>query len=294
VRLRALAPAKVNLCLFLGGLRADGRHELVTLFESVSLADEVELSAGPGVGDHVVCQGVEEPNIVTRALALLRDQGWDAPSVEVTIDKRIPVAGGMGGGSADAAAVLRIASQVSPVSAAALTRIAAALGADVPSQLEPGIVLGTGAGDQVRPVAPRLPHAIVVVPQLPGLRTAEVYRRADELGLPRSDPELDRLRTDVASALESGSGLPPRLVVNDLEPAAISLLPGVAAARDAVRATGADHALVCGSGPTVAGLYWGEDGRARAGDAAAQLSEAYPEACVELPVERGHGAPVFA
>ena len=292
MRVRALAPAKLNLCLFIGALRADGRHELVTLLESVSLADEVELRTDVATLDEVVCPGVEGPNLVSDALSRLRQRGWDAPKLRVTIDKRIPVAGGMGGGSADAAAVLRIAPLVAPVAADALVQIAAGLGADVPSQLEPGLMLGTGAGDEVRSVAPRAPHACVIVPQPRGLSTAEVYGRADELGLPRGPMELDRLRADVASALESGPGLPQQLVVNDLEPAAVSLFAGLASALDAVRRAGADHALMCGSGPTVAGLYWGSDGEARACEAATQLREAYPEACVAVPVESGYGAPV--
>src|SRR5262249_37885488 len=138
----------------------------------------------------------------------------------------------------------------------------------------------------------RLPHALVVVPQPRGLSTAEVYSRADELGLSRADAELERLRFDLGSALESGPGLPPRLVVNDLEAAAVSLCPAVAAALRAVRSADAGHALVSGSGPTVAGIYWGEDGNARAEDAAAKLREAYPAACVALPVERVYGSPV--
>jgi 4-diphosphocytidyl-2-C-methyl-D-erythritol kinase len=292
VRIRALAPAKINLCLFLGPTRSDGRHELVTLFESVSLADQVELRSDDSGSDELVCPGVEGPNIVSDALSLLRAYGWDAPSVRVTIDKRIPVAGGMAGGSADAAAVLRTAPLLAPVSAAALGEIASVLGADVPSQLQPGLALGTGAGDRVRPMAPRDAHAFVVVPQPRGLSTAEVYGRADELGLPRS--RLDRLLADVMSALESSTGLPAQLVVNDLEPATVSLFGGAASALDAVRGAGADHAMVCGSGPTVAGLYWGSNGEARAGDAADQLREAYPEACVAVPVEPGFGTPVFA
>ena len=101
------APAKVNLCLFLGPTRADGRHELVTLFESVSLADELEIGRrGAGRGG---VPGVAGPNLVSDALWALREAGWDAPPVRVEITKRIPVAAGLGGGSADAAAVLRLA-----------------------------------------------------------------------------------------------------------------------------------------------------------------------------------------
>jgi len=91
--LRALAPAKVNLSLFLGGTREDGRHRLVTVFESLSLADTLELEV-TGSEDVVVCPGVEGENLASRALAGLRARGWDGPPVRVTIEKRIPVPGG--------------------------------------------------------------------------------------------------------------------------------------------------------------------------------------------------------
>ena len=115
MRLTAAAPAKVNLCLYLGGVRADGRHELVTVFESVSLCDRLSLTASGSPGDAVICPGVEAPNLVSAALDELRGAGWSGPPVTLTIDKRIPVAAGMGGGSADAAAALRLARAVQPV-----------------------------------------------------------------------------------------------------------------------------------------------------------------------------------
>ena len=109
----AQAFAKVNLCLLVGGPRPDGRHELVTLFESVELVDELQIVApSPSGGDEVVCAGVSGPNLVGEALARLRAAGWDAPPVRVEIEKRIPVAAGMGGGSADAAALLRCAPEL--------------------------------------------------------------------------------------------------------------------------------------------------------------------------------------
>ncbi|MGZ4274673.1 MAG: GHMP family kinase ATP-binding protein, partial [Solirubrobacteraceae bacterium] len=122
------APAKINLCLYLGPTRPDGRHELVTLFDAVTLFDELEVAAA-GV-DEVVCEGVEGPNLVAAALAALRDAGWEAPPLRVTITKRIPVAAGMGGGSADAAALLRLAPRLGSVTQDALKAIAAGLGAD--------------------------------------------------------------------------------------------------------------------------------------------------------------------
>jgi 4-diphosphocytidyl-2-C-methyl-D-erythritol kinase len=289
VKLVALAPAKVNLCLFLGPTRDDGRHELVTLFESVSLADELTLETETE-HDAVVCRDVPEPNLVTRALGQLRARGWDGPPVSIEVVKRIPVAAGMGGGSADAAAALRLASQLAPGRPEELFAVAGSLGSDVPSQLMPGLTVGTGAGDEIEPYGPLASHAFVIVPQSVRLSTADVYREADRLGLPRVADELSRLYPALVGALRPGGRLDDALLVNDLEPAALSLCPSIGEALDAVRAAGADHAIVCGSGPTVAGLYWGSDAAARAEAAAASLAGAV----AAVPVGAEFGLPRFA
>jgi 4-diphosphocytidyl-2-C-methyl-D-erythritol kinase len=288
VRLIARAPGKVNLCLFLGPVRAsDGRHELVTVYESVSLADTVVVesaAAGPGA-DEIVCAGVDGLNIVAQTLDGLRARGWDGPPVRVQIDKRIPVAGGMAGGSADAAAVLRLAPLLAPVAAGVAEAVAVSLGADVPSQLAPGVSIGTGAGEVLEPVSePLAPHAFAIVPQPYGLSTADVYREADRLGLGRSEPDLaDRLRT-----LRAGGERP---LINDLEPAALSLRPEIGRALEAVLAAGAAHAMVSGSGPTVFGVWWGADAAARAVAAVAGLAERYPGTTAATPVSEEFGAP---
>ncbi len=178
VRLTALAPAKVNLCLFLGPVRPDGRHELVTLFESVSLADELIVDTNAD-RDEVICPQVPEPNLVSRAIAGLRDLGWGGPPVRIEIVKRIPVAAGLGGGSSDAAAALRLVCELAPGRPEEVAALAASLGADVPSQLAPGLVLGTGAGDVVEAFPPLPEHAFVIVPLPVPLSTADVYREAD-------------------------------------------------------------------------------------------------------------------
>ena len=320
MRLRALAPGKLNLCLFLGSTRGDSRHELVTLLESVSLADELTVStlepstleselwtpaseptlarATPAPGspaegpDRVSCPGVEGPNLAARALAELRLRGWSAPPVALEIRKRVPVAGGMGGGSADAAAVLRLAAALEPIAPDVLGEVAVSLGADVPSQLTPGLVLGTGAGEIVAPLDPLAPHALLIVALDVGLSTPEVYREADRLGLPRSARELGRRRAELIGAAQPGVRLPDRLLVNDLAPAALSLCPEIADSLAAVRQAGAQHALVCGSGPTVAGLYWGDDALARASADAAALAPRFGRACAVAPVSGGPGSPV--
>lgn len=291
MKLRALAPAKLNLCLFLGPPRADGRHELVTVFESLSLADELSLSLLSEGEDEVVCPGVEGPNLVAGALAALRDAGWGAPPVRIEIDKRIPVAAGLGGGSADAAATLRLAHAAWPLLDGLAERVARELGADVPSQLEPGLSLGTGAGEIVAPLSPLPPHAVLIVPQPFELSTAEVYREADRLGLPRDQDRLARCRADLTAALAAGATIPAELLVNDLAPAAVSLAPSVSNALEAVQGVGADQALVCGSGPTVAGIFWGDDSADRAGVAARELSADHGPVSLATPVDRGFGLP---
>ena len=307
MRLRALAPAKVNLSLFLGATRQDGRHRLVTVFESLSLADELELvvAGGPAASpdpspshaaseDRVICSGVPGDNLAARALAALRERGWDGPPLRLTIAKRIPVAAGMGGGSADAAAALRLAMALAPGRAEELDAIASALGADVPGQLLPGVALGTGAGELVERFEPLAPHAFVVVPSAHGLSTADVYREADRLGLPRPAGELDDRHRSLLAALRRGARLPDELVVNDLEPAAVSLCPAVAGALRAVRDVGAEHVIVSGSGPTVVGIWWGDTAAASAAAAAERLAASHPGALSATPVSPEFAAAVLA
>ena len=288
MRLTAQAPGKVNLCLFVGPRRSDGRHEVVTLLESISLADDVSLTTREDSGpDEVHCPGLEGENIVSRALAGLRALGWDGPPVTVEIAKRIPVAAGMGGGSADAAAALRLAERVSD---AELQELAAELGSDVPSQLRPGLVLGTGAGDQVDHAAPLAPHAFVVVPLPHQLSTADVYAEADRLGLTRAAADLEQRREEL-SGLSEGAQMPDALIINDLERAAISLCPPVVDALEAVRGEGSAQAMVSGSGPTVFGLFWGADASDCAESAARALSGRFQGAKSAVPVDAGFSHP---
>ncbi len=294
--LRALAPGKVNLCLFLGGVRAsDGRHELVSLLESVSLADELTLApAEAGArADEVLCPGVEGPNLAGEALAAYRAaSGWDASPVCLRITKRVPVAAGMGGGSGDAAAALRLAAHAAgrpgdPL----LAELAPRLGADVPSQLLPGAALMLGAGERVEPLEPRAAHALLILPSSERLATAAVYREADRLGLPRDPGGFAERETALRAALAAGDALPPaELLVNDLEPAARSLCPSVSLALEAARAAGAAHALISGSGPTVFGLFPGAEGAPAAAEAARELAERFPGASAAAPVGPEAGA----
>jgi 4-diphosphocytidyl-2-C-methyl-D-erythritol kinase len=245
------APAKLNLCLYLGRRRGDGLHELRSLFCPITLSDRIVVS--DAARDEVVCPQVDGPNIVEWALAALRDRGWRANPLRVEIDKRIPVAAGLGGGSADAAAVLRLARE----DIRDLHGLAAELGADVPSQLDPVFALVGGAGEVVEPLAAPAHFGIVLVPGDEGLSTAEVYAEADRLGLGRGPGELDEIAAELRRAASGGaSPLAYRgLLVNDLARAAVSLRPRIDEALEALRDAGAEVALVTGSGPTAFGLF---------------------------------------
>lgn len=266
---RLAAPAKLNLCLYLGPRREDGLHELRSLFQPLALADELELSEADQ--DEVVGEGIEGPDLAAQALAALRRAGWRHPPVRIELRKRIPIAAGLGGGSADAAAVLRLARG----DLDGLERIAAGLGADVPSQLDPVPALVAGAGERVEPVGPFAPLGVLLIPQEEGLPTAQVYREADRLGLPRAHSELEELEPRLRQLGAAGfSPLEhPELLVNDLQAAAISLRPELDEVIGALLGSGAAHAAVTGSGPTVFGLFPGEDG-------VPDLGEQFPSAIV--------------
>lgn len=265
------APAKLNLCLYLGPSRPDGLHELCSLFEPLALADLLEVTEAEAGADEVLCPGVEGENLAARALAALRERGWQHPPLRVEIEKRVPVAAGLGGGSADAAAVLRLAAG----EVGDLDELAAELGADVPSQLRPAPALVRGAGERVEPLPEPAPHAALLLPDGGGLGTAAVFAEADRLGLGRPAAELERLAAELRRVAGDGASplSYPELLVNDLEPAARSLRPAIGDALGALRAAGAPVTLLSGSGPTAVGLF-GDLGAARAAAAALDRDDA--------------------
>lgn len=267
--MRELAPAKINLCLCVGARRSDGLHELVSLMQSVTLCDELEISDGDR--DEVICPGVDGPNLVGAALRAFRERtGWDGPGQRVTVLKRIPVAAGMGGGSADAAAALRLLARRSGLGAQALPDLAAALGSDVPSQLRPGRAIVRGAGELVAAVPDPPGFGVLVLPSRASLQTAAVYREFD--------------RRDAARPAGELAALDPHAMVgvNDLQAAALTLEPSIADALALVRESGASAAIVCGSGPTAIGLFADHASAAhaavelRAGGLDARAARPYP------------------
>jgi 4-diphosphocytidyl-2-C-methyl-D-erythritol kinase len=245
------APAKLNLCLYLGRPREDGLHELCSLFEPLALADLIAVS--PAERDEVVCPGVVGENLAARALAELRKRGWEREPLRIEIEKKVPVAAGLGGGSGDAAAVLRLATG----EVAGLPELALELGADVPSQLRPALALVRGAGERIEPLPAPAEHAAVLLPGGGGLDTAAVFAEADRLGLGRGAEELDDLATRLGQVAGAGASPLdyPDLLVNDLEPAALSLRPAIGEALEALRGAGAPQAILSGSGPTAVGLF---------------------------------------
>jgi 4-diphosphocytidyl-2-C-methyl-D-erythritol kinase len=279
--LRDSAPAKINLCLYVGQARADGRHELVTVFQPIGLADEVELEpAGLGSAmDRVICPGVEGENLATLALRRFRERtGWKGAPLRLRIEKRIPVAAGMAGGSADAGAALRLVARAAGIEDDALLReIAAELGADVAAQVRPRRYLATGVGERLTPLPPPAPYGVLVIPSRAELSTADVYREADRQGLPRDAAGLAAKLRAVSTA---AGDLPDELIINDLEPAARALCPEIDAALATARRVGAERVLVCGSGPTVIGLFADLQG---ARGAAARLFDRDPRPIAVAP-----------
>lgn len=247
--LRAVAAAKVNLALVVGPRRGDGLHEVATVLQRVDLCDRLELTPAPGLS----VEGFADDTIVARALSELAREAGVEPAWRVRITKEIPVAAGLGGGSADAAAALRLANSglEPPVGGERLHALAATLGADVPFFLEPGPKLAESAGESLTPLD--IPQDFWVLLALPRgatkQSTGEVYARFDELG---GAPGFEERRAALFEALEAVRR--PRdlaaLPANDLAAAA----GGVPLADD-LRAAGAFRADLSGAGPTVYGLF---------------------------------------
>ncbi len=234
------APAKINLCLRVGPLRDDGFHRITTLFAALELHDTLELEPA---GETVV-EGFSD-TLVTRALEALGE------TRRVRLDKRIPVAAGLGGGSSDAAAVLRALPGERTVNE--LYEIARSLGSDVPfflSGLE--VALATGRGDLLQPL-PGFPRGlgVLLVPDAEGLSTADVYAASEP------NPIYPAVQGDLIRGVHTARSPRDvaRLVANDLEPAACALRPSIRGTLEAVRGAGALAAAVSGSGPTVFGVF---------------------------------------
>ena len=302
-RLRLSAPAKVNFGLHITGRRADGYHELESLFLPLSLADELELGLEPApdgadAAPLLTLQGpaaagvpADASNLVVRAAAgFSREAGLAGRRVVIHLNKQVPVAAGLGGGSSDAAAVLRGLGQLLPgvLSRGALAALALRLGADVPFFLDPRPALVRGIGEEVEPLAGIPSAALLLAHPGTGLATAAVYRAYDDSSVALTPPgvgstmrALLRLRGRGGCVRWSCSGPEAplarealaSLLDNDLEPAAQRLCPAVGGLRDRLRASGALAVGMSGSGPSVFGVFEDE---AAARAALSRLSLAPP------------------
>lgn len=274
----ARAHAKINLHLGVGAARADGYHELVTVFQSLSLHDELELRVDPKVrvehgsvvraltlsggsagvpadGDNLAWRAVDKLVAAYRAAG-----AGPLPTIDLHLTKGIPVAGGMAGGSADAAAALRAAeawlSETHPsVGEETLAEIAAELGSDVPFTLHGGTMLGTGRGENLLPVLSRGQYHWALAISSTGLSTPEVFAKLDELREQGRDLPASTDTAQLSRALLSGG--PEQLapcLVNDLQAPALSLRPALRRILAAGDQAGALRGIVSGSGPTCAFL----------------------------------------
>jgi 4-diphosphocytidyl-2-C-methyl-D-erythritol kinase len=289
-------PGKVNLFLAVGDRRDDGYHELTTVFHAVSLADQVTVRTADLLSLSMVGEGagevpVDERNLAWQAAELMAEHVGRAPDVEIVIDKSIPVAGGMAGGSADAAAVLVGMNTLWELGGPRrdLHAMAAELGSDVPFALHGGTALGTGRGEELATVLSRNTFHWVLAFGAGGLSTAAVYAEIDKLRESGSPPRLEDPEP-LLTALSSGDPhtLAP-LLGNDLQPAALSLQPNLRRTLRAGTEAGALAGIVSGSGPTCAFLC------ASAQDAIAVSSElAGAGVCRTVRVASGpvHGARV--
>jgi 4-diphosphocytidyl-2-C-methyl-D-erythritol kinase len=240
---RASAAAKINLGLVVGPVRDDGKHELLTVYQRVGIADRIDVDEA----DRLTVEGFPDDTLVTRALQLLAERAGVEPRWRVRIEKRLPVAAGIGGGSSDAATALRLANATTQLDADQLHAIAAEVGADVPFFLHDGPQLGSGDGTTLEPVD--LPQDFWILLLLPNdarkESTAAVYRAFDERnGADGWDERAAAFREAIANVRRPRdlAQLPP----NDL---------ATSPHTERLRTLGAFHADVSGAGPSVYGLF---------------------------------------
>lgn len=260
----AVVPAKVNLALAVGPLRADGYHELATVYQAVGIFDEITVhrrSVGSGIsvaatGDDAEAVPADASNLAWRAAELVAAEAGVEPDVHIEITKAIPVAGGMAGGSADAAGTLLACDILwrASLHRDRLYELAAELGSDVAFLLHGGTAVGTGRGENVTPALARGSYHWVFAVADSGLSTPRVYTECDRLRAGRDVPD-PLLPGELMEALLAGDAARlGRALHNDLQAAAISLRPELDLVLEVGRDAGALGALVSGSGPTCAFL----------------------------------------
>lgn len=292
----ARAPGKINVSFRVGPPRADGYHPVASLYLAVSLFEDVAATAREDeditVSLSSASTAVEDPeafplgedNLVVRAARLLAEHTGHVGGVHLEITKRVPIAGGMGGGSADAAAALVACNSLwgTGLTREELGRLGARLGADVPFALSGGAAVGLGVGDQLSPLLLRNRTDWVLALASYGLSTPAVYQQLDLLREGQDVEVPQAVDPDLLQALvDHDLVLLPGLLANDLTAAAVHLAPELQAVLDMGRGAGALTALVSGSGPTVALLA--ED-PGHAGQLATQLID---EAGIDIRIVHG-------
>lgn len=267
------APGKVNVFFEVGAVQEDGYHDVASTYQAVSLYEDMRAYPDDGFSVSVTgstdLSGVpqDDRNLALRAARLLAKRTRYSGGVRLEVVKQVPVAGGMGGGSADAAAALVACDALwgTDVGMAELHRLAARLGADVPFALMGGTAVGTGRGDQLSPALARARIDWVMVTAGEGLSTPDVYRRLDELrDRQRNDigpaPRAPQVDPEVLKALRSGDiGALAGHLRNDLQAAALDLQPALRDVLEQGRQAGAAAGIVSGSGPTIAFLADGPE-----------------------------------
>ena len=263
---RVRAPGKLNLFFEVGGVQDDGYHDVASAYQAVSLFEDVWASPSDeftvSISGTVDVSGVpaDDRNLAVRAARLVAQRIGHTGGVHLDIVKHVPVAGGMGGGSADAAAALVACDALwgAELGSAELYKLAARLGADVPFALMGGTAIGTGRGDQLSPALAKGRFDWVVVPSEAGLSTPEVYAHLDEL---RTRPDIGasgavpEVAAGVLHALRAGDPIAlAEHTRNDLQIAALSLRPELREALELGEESGALAGMVSGSGPTLAFL----------------------------------------
>ena len=262
-------PAKVNLQLAVGPREADGYHNLVSVFQAISIYDDVTISkSAPGsgitieiTGDHTHGVPGNSTNLAVKAAQLIADEYDFAVDIHIAVNKSIPVAGGMAGGSADAAAVIVGLNELFDLemSREEMLEFGSQLGSDVPFMITGGTAIGQGRGDQLTAALSRGTYHWVLALSTVGLSTPAVYQECDRLraGLDIAAPQTsDALMQSLLSADPKAVGL---ALQNDLQSAACSLRPALTLVLDVGEEYGALGAIVSGSGPTVAFLVGDEE-----------------------------------
>lgn len=276
-RVAVRAPAKINLVLAVGPPRSDGYHELATVFHAVSLYDEVVARPADDItvavhGLHADRVPAGDANLAVRAAATLADYAGVRSGAHLHVRKRIPVAAGLAGGSADAAAALVACDALwnTGLGRAELVSLAARLGSDVPFALAGGTALGTGRGERLTPVMVGGSFHWVIAVASGGLSTPRVYAELDRLRTRRPVPAHPQVPLEVMAALRAGDAAALGAALsNDLQEAAFSLDPSLRATLEAGVNLGAVAGLVSGSGPTCVFLARDDD---HADDLSAGLS----------------------